>query len=276
MGKGFRKFVGFMFGTAAAWSFAVKPRVWDKPDMSEIRRYDYAKRGFFNPKRGIPENSLAAFDEAVAHGYGMTMDVRLSLDGVPVVFHDEHLYRMTQRDGEVENLTLRELQEYRLGNTEEGIPALADALKLVDGQVPVLIGLRTCGDNVEELCDAVCEVLDAYEGVFAVFSVDPRVLRWFRRERNEYIRGQVVDYSYCSGYTITSRIWDLFCSSLLLNFLTEPDMLVCSMSVKYNPSVWLCRVLYQVPRLYWTVRSIEEYEAVKTDGAAAVFEAVEP
>ena len=276
MGKTMRRFLGFTFGTAAAWAFAVKPRIWDKPDMYEIRRYDYARKGLFDPDKKIPENSLAAFREAVDHGYGVTLDVRRTRDGIPVVFHDEHLYRMTERDGQVEMRTLEELKELRLYRSEETIPTLEEALNLIDGQVPVLVELKTDGENVQALCDSVCEVLDKYEGVFAVQSVDPRVLRWFRQERNEYIRGQVVDYNYCSGYTVTSRIWDLFCSSLLMNFMTEPDMLVCSMSVRYNPSVWICRLLYHIPRLNWTVRTLEEYEAVKTDGATALFEQIEP
>ena len=75
--RGVRKFLGFALGTAAAWAFAVKPRIWGKPDLSEIRRYDYARRGFFDPAKHIPENSLAAFRAAVEHGYGITMDVMI-------------------------------------------------------------------------------------------------------------------------------------------------------------------------------------------------------
>ena len=272
----FRRFMGFAVGAAAAWAFAVKPRVFGKPDMSEIRRYDYARRGFFDPVKKIPENSMAAFRAAVEHGYGMTMDVRITRDGIPVLFHDQRLYRMTGIDGTVENSTLAELRELKLERTDEGIPTLEEALQMVDGRVPVILELHVCEGNQEALCELTCDVLDVYEGVFAVQSFDPRVLRWFRQQRNEYIRGQMVDYSYSSGTTIRSRVWDLFCASLFMNFLTEPDMISCSMGSRMNPSLWLCRALYRVPRFEWTVRSIESYEEVRTGGAIAVFESIEP
>ena len=276
MSKGIRKVLGFAIGTAAAWAVAVKPRIWGKPDLSEIRRYDYARRGFFDPTKNIPENSLAAYRAAIEHGYGITMDVRVTRDGVPVLFHDPRLYRMTGAEGSVESSTLAELKELRLGRSEEEIPTLEEAFRLIDGQVPVLLELHVEEGNLEMLCDRTCDELDVYEGVFGIQSFDPRVLRWFRQQRNEYIRGQMIDYNHSSGYSLRSRIWDLFCASLFMNFLTEPDMISCSLGSRINPSLWLCRLLYRVPRLQWTVKSMEEYESVRTDGAIVIFEAIEP
>ena len=143
--KGIRKVLGVAIGTACAWAFAVKPRVWGKPDMSEIRRYDYAHRGFTGPDGKIPENSLAAYRAAVEHGYGVTMDVRVTRDGVPVLFHDQRLYRMTGAESTVENSTLEELKELRLGRSEETIPTLEEALQLIDGQVPVILEMHVSG-----------------------------------------------------------------------------------------------------------------------------------
>ena len=276
MNKGGRRLFGFLVGTAVTWAFAVKPRVWGKPDMSEICRYDYARRGLFDPNGKVPENSLAACRAAIEHGYGVCLDVRITRDGIPALFHDERTYRMTGVDGTVENSTLAELKELRLGKSEETIPTLKEALDLIDGQVPVILELHVQNGNYDALSDLTCEVVDAYEGVFALQCADPRVLRWFRQQRNEYIRAQMVDYHHSSGITIMSRVWDLFCASLFLNFLTEPDLLFCGPGSQMNPSVWLCRVLYRTPRLTGTVKTIGEYEQVKTDGAVAVFEAIEP
>jgi glycerophosphoryl diester phosphodiesterase len=40
-------------------------------------------------EKSVPENSLASFDRALAHGCdGFEFDVRLSADGVPVICHD--------------------------------------------------------------------------------------------------------------------------------------------------------------------------------------------
>ena len=54
----------------------------------------WAHRGTHGP--GLPlENTLPAFEQAVAdQADGIELDVHLSVDGVPVVFHDETLDRL--------------------------------------------------------------------------------------------------------------------------------------------------------------------------------------
>lgn len=55
---------------------------------------------------GCPENTLAAFEAAVAHGAdGIETDVRLSRDGLPVLFHD----RLAPGGREVAALSAAEL-----------------------------------------------------------------------------------------------------------------------------------------------------------------------
>ena len=276
MGKTAKRLCKVIFGTAAAWTVAVKPRLLGKPDLSEIRRYDYARRGLYDPEEGIPENSLAAFRAAIDAGYGIALDVRLSSDGTPVVFHDSSLHRMLGLEGTIEESSWGGLSEQKLAGTDETIPTLEEALELIAGRVPVLIELRTCGDNVDVLCDRASLELDMYDGVFAVQSLDPRVLRWFKKERNEYIRGQVVDYSYRSGDSFFARVWDFLANSLLMNFFTGPDYVSTFIGDRNKPSLWLCRLVYRVQRMDWTVTSMEEYELVKTDGSIALFEGIEP
>ncbi|MEE1113962.1 MAG: glycerophosphodiester phosphodiesterase family protein [Eubacterium sp.] len=276
MGKTFKKVLGITIGAVAAWTFAVKPRIWHKPDLTEIRRYDYAHRGFFNPEKKIPENSLPAVRSAIEHGYGIVLDVRLTRDGIPVVFHDSRLARMTGQEGTIENTMLADLKGMKLGDTEETIPTLEEALKLIDGQVPVLLDLHAEKGSIDALCDQTCDVLDSYEGVFAIQSIDPRVLKWYKDHRDEYIRGQKVSFAHRSGSGIKSLIWDFFCSSLLMNFIVGPDFITTNIDHRQNPSLWLCRLVYRVPRMDWIVRTLEDYELVKTDGSTAVFEDIEP
>ena len=57
-----------------------------------------------------PENTLAAFENGMALGAdGLELDVRLSGDGVAVVFHDPDLTRTTDRSGPVIDLSAAEL-----------------------------------------------------------------------------------------------------------------------------------------------------------------------
>ncbi|MFA7953502.1 hypothetical protein, partial [Klebsiella oxytoca] len=73
MGKKLKRLFGVAVGTTAAWALAIKPRTSNKPDMSELRKYDCAHRGYFNMRKKSAENSLSAFTAAVEHGYGIVM-----------------------------------------------------------------------------------------------------------------------------------------------------------------------------------------------------------
>ena len=82
--------------------------------------------------RGLaPENTLAAFDRALAEGVNtLELDIALSADGVPVIVHDPALPADMARDAQgqwlraptplIRSLTLAELQAYDLGRVREG------------------------------------------------------------------------------------------------------------------------------------------------------------
>lgn len=80
-----------------------------------------------------PENSLQAFEEAIKiRCDGIEMDLRYTGSGDVIVFHDRGLYRMTGREGNVQQLSLDEIREYYLaGNPKYVIPTLQEALELI-------------------------------------------------------------------------------------------------------------------------------------------------
>ena len=64
-----------------------------------------------------PENTLAAFDLALAQGAdGIEFDVHLSRDGVPVVIHDARLHRTTSGRGRVRQYTAAEMVKLDAGS----------------------------------------------------------------------------------------------------------------------------------------------------------------
>ncbi len=70
-----------------------------------------------------PENTLAAFDAAIALDVdGIETDIRLSKDGVPILFHD----RLTPDGYEVDSVTQSELSD----RMEYAVPTLEEALQL--------------------------------------------------------------------------------------------------------------------------------------------------
>lgn len=54
-----------------------------------------AHRGIHNINKGIPENSLLAFEKAIKNNYIIELDLHILKDRNVVVFHDDNLERMT-------------------------------------------------------------------------------------------------------------------------------------------------------------------------------------
>ncbi|MFJ9953282.1 glycerophosphodiester phosphodiesterase [Kitasatospora sp. NPDC091207] len=82
---------------------------------------------------GHPENSLAAFEAAVALGYRyLETDVHATRDGVLVAFHDSRLDRVTDRAGVVADLPWGTVRQARIGGTEP-VPLLEDLLGAFPG-----------------------------------------------------------------------------------------------------------------------------------------------
>lgn len=66
-----------------------------------------------------PENSMAAFGHAVSLGYDfIETDVQVTRDGVALAFHDPALDRVTDRAGEIAELTWAEVKQAKLANGE--------------------------------------------------------------------------------------------------------------------------------------------------------------
>ncbi|MBQ1190284.1 MAG: glycerophosphodiester phosphodiesterase, partial [Lachnospiraceae bacterium] len=124
---------------AGAYAFLVAPRMIKKPDVSVLKGVHYAHRGLHDNHSDAPENSMKAFQKAVDAGYGIEMDIQLTKDKIPVVFHDETLNRMCGVEGKVWEFTYEELQKLTLAESEERIPKFEDVLALVGGKVPLIV-----------------------------------------------------------------------------------------------------------------------------------------
>lgn len=102
-----------------------------------------------------PENTLAAFRRALALGVdGIELDVHLTRDGVPVVFHDSALRRLTGQPGRLETRTWTQLKSLRIRGSAEGIPRLVDVLRLTRRRAMVQIELKA-GTSVAPVVRAV-------------------------------------------------------------------------------------------------------------------------
>ena len=112
-----------------------------------------------------PENTLAALRLAIDQGADIAeIDVQLSADGHPVLFHDDRLGRTAPGTGRIGDFPLAELRTRDAGSwfssafAAERIPALAEVLDAVGARLPLNIELKSAGTDPGEsrrLADAV-------------------------------------------------------------------------------------------------------------------------
>tara|TARA_R110002051_G_scaffold7035_14_gene33124 strand:- start:7872 stop:8624 length:753 start_codon:yes stop_codon:yes gene_type:complete len=139
-----------------------------------------AHRALHDIAAGRAENGLKAVSAAIAAGYGIEIDVQISADGVPMVFHDYDLGRLTGETGPTAQRTAQALGAIPLLHDGDGIPTLAEVLALVAGRVPLLIELKDqdgqLGPNIGPLGAAVAAILQDYTGLVAVMSFNPHAV----------------------------------------------------------------------------------------------------
>ncbi len=276
MGKWFFRISALTLGAAAAWAAAVKPRTKYGPDLSVIARYDYANGGLYDFYKRMPENSLPAVRKAMVNGYAVKLDIRLTKDGIPVAFTDHELFRVCGVDGSIEETRFSNMKDLKLMETEEPLCTLEEMLNKIDSQVPVILNLKSWRDNYGSLASAVSDVLELYEGIYAVESPDFRVVRWFKEYEPEVLRGQVYEKQTVGGRDLAGALLCFAKNFLLTNFIASPDFISVDYYDRKNISLRYCRLLYHVPCIYENITSMDEYEAARTEDAIVVFEEIEP
>lgn len=217
-----------------------------------LTRWEYAHRGLHGAgvPGGIPENSLAAAQTAIAAGMGIECDIQRSFDGWPMVFHDWDLDRLTGTMGQTGASAAADLRALRYIDSNQGPAGLDELLALIDGRVPVLIEIKSKrGYDVETTCIKVVEALTHYAGNHAVMSFDPRVARWFRRNSAQTCVGLVMREDE-HGYT--QKAWQ----RRLALWIAKPDFLAYHIAAL--PSSWVAGLRAGgLPILTWTVNSPE-------------------
>ena len=263
--------VGICLILALAWAILLRARRGSE-SMRAMRRFRYAHRGLYDKAAGIPENSLSAFSRAVAHGFGVELDVHLRRDGSLAVFHDSDIRRMTGRAGYLEDLSAEELGDYPLDGTGETIPQFCDVLALFeDTGLPIIVELKSFRDNYAALTERTMRELDKFRVVYCVESFDPRCVAWVRKHRPEVIRGQL-SQNFLKDRGKLSLPMAFATTHLLSNIMVQPDFVAYRFKDRKKWAPRLCRRIYGAQRVYWTIRSKEELSIAESDGAIAIFE----
>ena len=262
-----------LFVIFAIYLFLIAPRMFGKPDRSKLYGVHYAHRGLFNNDTDAPENSLPAFRLAVENGYGIELDVQLSKDGVPVVFHDATLKRMCGVDGKVWDYTLEELQQMKLASSNETIPTFAQALATIAGKTPIIVEYKL--DRVQsQVCELGNELLTQYEknynGVYCIESFHPLAVIWYKKNRPDIIRGQL-SMEFWKDEKQKNKKYLILLAFLVSNVASRPDFIAYQHSDYKNISRRFCRLLGALS-VTWTIKSVEQYERVKDQFDLFIFD----
>jgi glycerophosphoryl diester phosphodiesterase len=229
-----------------------------------------AHRGLHDAAR--PENTLAAFEAALAAGYPIELDVHVLSDGEVIVFHDDDLSRAVGVARSLLHETRSSIRAHRVFGTSHGIPSLRDVLTLVDGKVPLLIEIKA-HRHVEGYEQSVFRSLVGYVGAFALQSFNPWTLRWFRTHAPHVVCGQLGGPLRDDGLSAFER----FASQRLLTLGVSRAQFL-NYDLRALPDAWLSAVQHAtgLPVLCWTVRDEADRQKAEALKLNYVFDNVRP
>ena len=255
-----------------AWLYMICPGR-KRREMDRFKTVKYAHRGLHDGEK--PENSMAAFAAAKEHGFGIELDIRLSKDGVLMVFHDDTLNRVVGIDGKVIDFTAEELGKMSLLGTAETIPTFRQVLDLIDGAVPLLIEIKNSMSE-SGVAEKFIEEIEGYKGEFIVESFNPMALRTVKKARPDVLRG-ILSMRYQDYLEPTPKPIGLLLENLYMNFLMRPDFISYDKRGYCVHNLRIIRRSLGTPLIAWTIRSEEEEaQAISHGFDTVIFEGYIP
>lgn len=248
--------------------FLVLPALRKHPDARFCNSLYVAHRGLHDISKGIPENSMLSFKNAISHSFAIEIDIHITKDDKVVIFHDDNLQRVCGEKGIIEQMTYEQLSGFKLSGTDEKIPLLEQLLEICKEDTILVIEYKCSPRNYLKLCKTADKILSKYNVKYIVQSFNPLAMRWYKKNRPEISRGQL---STNFAKEKSKSAIEIILGFLLLNFLSRPDFI--SYEAKYFDSLprRLCILTGAIPAA-WTIRSQSELESVKDKSRIYIFE----
>lgn len=172
-------FISFCFIAFGIHVFMEAPYTRTTPHREPFPKYSAHKAQLSGKYKG---NTMAAIQEALASPVdGIEIDIRLSKDGVPFLYHEETLEHDTTGQGKPEDYTWEELQKitYRDGSK---LVRLEEVLTLVKSKKYLFLDTKT-----SQLCDwrfvrKLSKIIREHhlQETIVVGSFNPLFLFWMR------------------------------------------------------------------------------------------------
>jgi len=160
----------------------------DEHYVDEVLKHDWlidkyiSKFGFVSDE--CPENTFKAYSLSIEKNYPILIPVQMIDDGEIVCFSHKTLSSVTKESGYITKMTLNEIKNINIGESEEKIPTLEESLDFIKGQVPVIIEIYNDSvagrfeQKVADIIEKYIEKYDLFDSV-AIMSLNPYTLEWF-------------------------------------------------------------------------------------------------
>lgn len=225
----------------------------------KLSDFVYAHRGLWT-QDGLTENSLDALLAAANHGLGIEFDVRPAADGLPIIFHDPVLDRMTDQTGRVEASPSAILSGMPLKGGGE-IISFEHLLAVWPCTTPLLCELKVDGDtDPTAFAGRVSALLDDHAGPAAAMSFSPIAVAALP---SSIMRGQLILPSDMTGAKDLTAIAD-----------TKVDFFACHVSDAAHASLQIGRD--HTPIVSWTVKDEDTCLALAPFTDSQIFEGFDP
>lgn len=223
-----------------------------------------AHRGFHDMNQSVYENTLSAFERAVAADFAIECDLQYVADCVPVVFHDGTLKRLCTIDGDVRSKLSSELAQLSIGGTADRIPTFARMLEAVAGRVPLVIELKGREGDDEGFAATVLDMLEGYDGKVALMSFNAWLLKDLKDLDAPYPLGLTADGTSPEALARHEEVMGYG-----LDFI--------SYCIHHLPNPFVDGLRSRgIPVITWTVREQAEREATERYGDQMTFEGFDP
>jgi glycerophosphoryl diester phosphodiesterase len=236
-----------------------------------------AHRGLHDRASGIIENMPGAAQAAVEGNFSIECDIQLSADGEAMVHHDDALGRLTEGTGALIGMTAAELQAVKFRDTSERMMTLGDLCAMVQGQVPLVIEVKSHFDGDRKLVARMAQVLSPYRGPAVGMSFDPDQVLALRELMPQLPRGIIAERRYDAAdwpqATPAQRRGMLHLGHA---FRTRPHFVAYCVDDLPAAAPWIARHIFGLPLLTWTVRTPEQRQRAARYANQMIFEGFRP
>jgi len=238
-----------------------------------------AHRGLHDATGGLVENTAAAFEAALAKGYGIECDVRPSACATPMIFHDATLERLVEHSDPVHVHDAPTLKRFKFRSGSDRMLDLAELLELVGGRQPILAEIKSEWQPPDRtFLKAIARLAAAYRGPLALMSYDPAVMAVLKdlvpQTPRGIVSGLLEDEAHWRGKLGPERAYRL--SHLLESRAAAPDFYAYHVGALPTPVTRFVREVLAMPLFAWTVRTPEERATACRWADAPIFEGFEP